>query len=496
MGSSGGPTGALDTGNSGVFMDHNGKWAFVSSSNGYIRYDSALEIKTPTLELDTSNIEISSTQASMSLGDGKIVLQGASTSTITVGAANSIKLSDDGTDRFMAVGKSSFSQFDQSTAGIIFGTDGGTTKFEVVGDSSNYISFNGAAFDIKSDDFDLETTTILLESANSGKVRVGAAAGQRIEMVGSTQELTFKNSDDIMMFQLTGSLSRSYWDPFTSGEDNIFTHNFGGVFSRSGSIFLEGDRHTYGGRKLTDNCIILSMDKQVFHNTSHDGSYPFLVTNWGDSTVGLDETKDQNLAYFYNYRRPPFGSPAAAGTKVSAVVAKSDIGSITSGAHTGSAIDAIINAPASSQVRGIDVDVTGPNSTATRGINISVAGGANDYGLYSDRRIASEGDVIAFVSSDKRLKTNIIPITGSLGKISKIGGVSFEWKQGYDENVQNKTNLGVIAQDVREVIPEIVKERKDGYLAVQYDQLVPVLIEAVKDQQKQIDELKQKLEEL
>ena len=44
------------------------------------------------------------------------------------------------------------------------------------------------------------------------------------------------------------------------------------------------------------------------------------------------------------------------------------------------------------------------------------------------------------------------------------------------------------------MIPEIVKERKDGYLAVQYDQLVPVLIEAVKDQQKQIDELKKKLE--
>ena len=62
--------------------------------------------------------------------------------------------------------------------------------------------------------------------------------------------------------------------------------------------------------------------------------------------------------------------------------------------------------------------------------------------------------------------------------------------------MQNKTNLGIIAQDVQKVIPEIVKERKDGYLAVQYDQLVPVLIEAVKDQQKQIDELKKKLEEL
>ena len=120
---------------------------------------------------------------------------------------------------------------------------------------------------------------------------------------------------------------------------------------------------------------------------------------------------------------------------------------------------------------------------------------SSGYGVYSTARIASEKDVIAFVSSDKRLKTNIKPITGSLGRISDIDGVSFEWKDGYDKRVQNKTNLGVIAQDVQKVIPEIVKERKDGYLAVQYDQLVPVLIEAVKDQQKQIDELRRKIED-
>ena len=79
---------------------------------------------------------------------------------------------------------------------------------------------------------------------------------------------------------------------------------------------------------------------------------------------------------------------------------------------------------------------------------------------------------------------------------TKISGVSFEWKEGHDERIQNKTNLGVIAQEVQKVIPEVVKERDDGYLAVKYDQLVPVLIEAVKDQQKQIDDLKKKLEEL
>jgi hypothetical protein len=118
------------------------------------------------------------------------------------------------------------------------------------------------------------------------------------------------------------------------------------------------------------------------------------------------------------------------------------------------------------------------------------------YGLYSTAKIASEKDIIAFVSSDNRLKTNIKPIKGSLDKILNIEGVSFEWKDGYDDRVQNKTNLGVIAQDVQKVVPEIVKERQDGYLAVQYDQLIPVLIESIKDQQKQIDDLKKKLEEL
>jgi len=502
MGSSGGPTGSLDTGNSGVFMDHNGKWAFVQSSDAYVRYDSALEIKTPTLELDTSNIEISSTQASMSLGDGKIVLQGASTSTITVGAANSIKLSDDGTDRFMAVGKDDFSEFDQLTAGIIFGTNNGTTKFEVVGDANNYISFNGASFDIKSDDFDLDATTILLESANSGKVRVGTAGGQRIEMAGSTQELTFKNSDDIMMFQLTGSLSRSYWDPFTSGEDVIFTHEFGGAFSRSGSIFLEGDRHSYGGKILTDNCIILSMDKQVFHNTRHDGSYPFLVTNWGDSTVGTPPAGTaQNCAYFYNY----LANTANSSTTMRAVTAYSN-NKVAAGDQN-EAVRATVEglgdknygiyAYAAGSSNDKDTCAIYAAAPLLYSVGSENSSATSAYSLYAEGQIASEADITAFASSDKRLKTNIINIQNPIDKIKKLNGISFEWKdREVNEKVMNKTNLGVIAQEVQKVLPEIVKERDDGYLAIKYEQLVPVLIEGIKEQQKQIDELKKKLEEL
>ena len=91
-----------------------------------------MKIESNNFELDANNIEISSTQASMSLGEGKIILQGASTSTIKV--ADKFIISSDGTDEFLAIGnKTSFTHFDQSTAGVIMGMDDTTTKFEVVG---------------------------------------------------------------------------------------------------------------------------------------------------------------------------------------------------------------------------------------------------------------------------------------------------------------------------------------------------------------------------
>ena len=118
------------------------------------------------------------------------------------------------------------------------------------------------------------------------------------------------------------------------------------------------------------------------------------------------------------------------------------------------------------------------------------------YQGYFEGIVAATNDVIAFQSSDKRLKTNIQKIDKPLEKILKLNGVSFEWKRDIDEKVENKTNIGVIAQEVEKVLPEIVKKRDNDYLAIKYEQLVPVLIEGIKEQQKQIDELKKKLEEL
>ncbi len=115
------------------------------------------------------------------------------------------------------------------------------------------------------------------------------------------------------------------------------------------------------------------------------------------------------------------------------------------------------------------------------------------------KEIRATGDVIAFHSSDERMKDNIFIIKDPLEKINALRGVTFEWndkgpKWTKSEEWKRARDVGVIAQEVKKVLPEAVKERKSEegqeWLAVDYKRLVPLLIEGIKEQQKQIDNLK------
>lgn len=86
-------------------------------------------------------------------------------------------------------------------------------------------------------------------------------------------------------------------------------------------------------------------------------------------------------------------------------------------------------------------------------------------------------------TSDITLKENIHSIEDPLGKVMQINGVGFRWKDTKEESI------GVIAQDIEEVIPEVVKNN-DHIKTVNYNGLIGVLIEAIKEQQRQILELK------
>jgi hypothetical protein len=112
-------------------------------------------------------------------------------------------------------------------------------------------------------------------------------------------------------------------------------------------------------------------------------------------------------------------------------------------------------------------------------------------------RLQVNGDIIANSiagSSDIRFKKNIRPVVKALDKVKALRGVYFNWDQQNfpDKNFGEQDELGFIAQEVEKVVPEIVTKDKttEAYRSVKYDKLVALLVEAIKEQQKQIDSLK------
>ena len=110
------------------------------------------------------------------------------------------------------------------------------------------------------------------------------------------------------------------------------------------------------------------------------------------------------------------------------------------------------------------------------------------------------GDVTAY-ASDERLKENITPISNAISKVKQLQGVEFDWKsdcleKGFMPSLQHET--GVIAQNVQKVIPDAVSPAPfdNDYLTVQKDKIVPVLIEAIKEQQEKIEKLEELVQKL
>ena len=100
------------------------------------------------------------------------------------------------------------------------------------------------------------------------------------------------------------------------------------------------------------------------------------------------------------------------------------------------------------------------------------------------------GDITAFSTSDQRLKENIVPIVNPLAKVLKISGNTYDWVQG---SGKEGSDVGVIAQEILEVLPEAVTTRETGYLAVRYEKIIPLLIEAIKDLSAKVEDLQDQI---
>ena len=135
-----------------------------------------------------------------------------------------------------------------------------------------------------------------------------------------------------------------------------------------------------------------------------------------------------------------------------------------------------------------DIATTSNVRFGSLGIGVAASG--------TSGRIDAANDIVAYSSSDRRFKENIKQIPNALSKILRIGGYEFDWISNVELHGHEGHDVGVIAQEIEEILPELVQTRESGYKAVKYDKLVALLIEGMKEQQIQIDNLKSEVENL
>jgi len=137
--------------------------------------------------------------------------------------------------------------------------------------------------------------------------------------------------------------------------------------------------------------------------------------------------------------------------------------------------------------------VIGPWSASAHGIRITAAGNVGIGTVSPGQRlqVGAAGDGTTAVGnawnvfSDIRLKTNIEEIQNALGIVSGLRGIQFDWAKS------KENSIGFIAQEVEETLPQVVSADASGYKSVDYSKITSVLVEAIKEQQGQIEELRE-----
>jgi len=172
-------------GNQGIQLQHNSgtpRFYVGDGASSFAKFDGTdVSISTKLLEISASNIEISSTHASMSLGGGSVKLLGAS-SAIEVGTANKFKISGSAEDAMIVAGtKTGFATND---AGLILGMDAAVPTLDLTKDASNYLRFNTTSgIDIKTDTFKLDTTNFDIDTSTK-RLTIFKPSGQEIIRLG------------------------------------------------------------------------------------------------------------------------------------------------------------------------------------------------------------------------------------------------------------------------------------------------------------------------
>jgi len=192
---------------------------------------------------------------------------------------------------------------------------------------------------------------------------------------------------------------------------------------------------------------------------------------------------------------------SSSGTGLTSAASSMDFeGNLVSTTVSGDDVTVAINSGSVNQV-----NLVGATANADYRVLLVDDSGMYDETLYVDNTngltfnpsldfLQVKGEVIAYYASDRSLKDNVTPIADPLEKLESINGYEFDWND--NQGVYEGHDIGVIAQEIEEVMPELVTTRESGVKAVKYEKLTAFLISVVKEQQTQIKDLKVRVENL
>ena len=409
---------------------NDGKWIGIDASSPRIEFEDAsgrLNMQNADVQLDDG------AWVGINASNPRILFEGGTTDKITLEDAD-IQIDN---DRWFGLG-STIERF------VFQGTD-------------NEVNLMGAEFGIGT-----LAPTNELDVNGQIRMRTGATAGY-IPVSNGTGVMTWTDPTTITTADVT--LDEAY-DGNGSGLGRTITAD-------NGAVYINGS----DGLAVNGNVGIGTTDQshRLIVSGSSSDTEPIVTLRSGNENTGIND--GAQLAFGYNntdnyshFIQTRHNSGAAVNNAIDFYLSNSSVAA---------------NSISSGSVRVMTLEGTGNVGigVANPSVKFQVAGDATISGKFNSNGIQE--------SSDVRFKKNIQPLSDALSNVMKLEGVSYNWKQEEfpEKNFGDQTEIGVIAQEIEKIYPELVNTDKDGYKSVQYSHIVPVLIEAIKEQQQLISQL-------
>jgi hypothetical protein len=350
---------------------------------------------------------------------------------------------------------------------------------QIVGSSitTNTITIGSTSTTLGGTSTTLAGLTSVSSTGFTGALTGNASTATTLETARTINGTSFNGSANITIPNLVSGSSQITAGSTTNFATDVKTQlNSNTVVSGSGQINVASTTGDIAlGTRTSGNYVasLVAGTNITLSNNTGEGATP---------TIGLTNNTISGIALGSNLETLTIGT-GLSGTS-----------------YNGSTGVTIANTGVTSNVAGTGVTVSGATGAVTISIGQAVATSSNvqfnslGVGMAASAtagRIDATNDIVAFSSSDIRFKENIKPIENALDKIRKISGNTYDWKaenkveHGYEGN-----DVGVIAQEIEAVLPQLVQTRESGFKAVKYDKLVALLIEGIKEQQLQIEQLR------